>query len=83
MTIDPQIVSTKMAGPDDLMAQEAAYLAALPKTATYVIDGDQLTLRDARGRRGRAVHGQVAPARHSRRATRWPPLGAATGVSRV
>jgi heat shock protein HslJ len=49
MTIDPQIITTKMAGPDDLMAQEAAFLAALPKTATHVIDGDQLTLRDASG----------------------------------
>jgi heat shock protein HslJ len=49
MTIDPQIATTMMAGPDDLMAQEAAYLAALPKTATYEIDGDTLWLRDAGG----------------------------------
>lgn len=49
MTIDAQIVSTKMAGPDELMAQEAAYLAALPQTATYSIDGDELWLRDASG----------------------------------
>ncbi len=49
MTIDAQIISTKMAGPDALMAQEAAYLAALPQTATYSIDGDQLWLRDATG----------------------------------
>jgi heat shock protein HslJ len=49
MTIDPQIISTKMAGPDNYMEQENAYLAALPKTATYAIDGDQLTLRDASG----------------------------------
>jgi heat shock protein HslJ len=49
MTIDSQIVSTKMAGPDNLMAQEAAYLAALPRTAAYAIDGDQLTLKDASG----------------------------------
>jgi heat shock protein HslJ len=49
MTIDPQIASTKMAGPEDLMAQEAAYLAALPKTATYAIEADQLWLRDASG----------------------------------
>jgi heat shock protein HslJ len=47
MTVDPQIASTMMAGPEDLMAQEAAYLAALPKTATYTIEGDQLWLRDA------------------------------------
>jgi heat shock protein HslJ len=49
MTIDPQIVSTKMAGPEELMTQEAAYLAALPKTATYTIEGDELWLRDATG----------------------------------
>jgi heat shock protein HslJ len=49
MTIDAQIASTKMAGPDALMAQEAAYLAALPQTATYSIDGDELWLRDATG----------------------------------
>ncbi len=49
MTIDAQIASTMMAGPDALMAQEAAYLAALPKTATYSIEGDELWLRDATG----------------------------------
>lgn len=49
MTIDPQIVSTKMAGPEDLMTQEAAYFAALPKTATYSIEGDQLWLKGASG----------------------------------
>jgi len=42
-------VSTQMAGPDDLMKLEAAYLAALPKTATYLIDGDELWLRDSTG----------------------------------
>jgi len=49
MTIDAKITSTQMAGPDELMAQESAYLAALPKTATYVIDGDELWLRDSTG----------------------------------
>lgn len=49
MTIEAQIVTTKMAGPEKLMAQEAAYLAALPKTATYTIEGDELWLRDAEG----------------------------------
>jgi heat shock protein HslJ len=49
MTIDAQIISTKMAGSAEAMAQEAAYLAALPKTASYEIDGDVLTLRDASG----------------------------------
>ena len=49
MTIDEQIISTKMAGPPELMEQEAAYLAALPQTATYTIEGDELWLRDAEG----------------------------------
>jgi heat shock protein HslJ len=49
MAIDAKIVTTMMAGPDDLMKQEAAYLAALPKTATYVIDGDEMWLRDSSG----------------------------------
>jgi len=49
MTIDEQIISTKMAGPPELMEQEAAYLAALPQTATFAIEGDELWLRDAEG----------------------------------
>ncbi len=49
MSVNAQIVTTMMAGPDDLMAQEAAYLAALPKTATYVIEGKELWLRDETG----------------------------------
>jgi heat shock protein HslJ len=49
MAVEPQIMTTKMAGPEDLMAQEAAYLAALPRTATYTIEGDELWLRDADG----------------------------------
>jgi len=31
------------------MRQEAAYLAALPQTATYTIEGDELWLRDSSG----------------------------------
>jgi heat shock protein HslJ len=49
MTIDAKIAATQMAGPEDLMTQEQAYLAALPQTATYSIEGDQLWLRDADG----------------------------------
>jgi heat shock protein HslJ len=49
MTIGPAIATTKMAGPDELMAEDAAYLAALPSTATYTIEGDELWLRDADG----------------------------------
>jgi heat shock protein HslJ len=49
MSIAAEIVATKMAGPADLVRQEAAYLAALPKTATFTIEGDELWLRDSGG----------------------------------
>ena len=49
MSIAAKIVSTQMAGPADLMQQEAAYLAALPQTATFTIEGDELWLRDSTG----------------------------------
>jgi len=49
MTISGTISASRMAGPPELMEQENAYLAALPKTATYTIDGDELWLRDASG----------------------------------
>ena len=49
LSIDARIVSTQMAGAADLMQQEAAYLTALPKTATHTIEGDELWLRDSSG----------------------------------
>jgi heat shock protein HslJ len=49
MSIDAAIATTRMAGPDELMRQEAAYLAALPRTATYSMEGDDLWLRDEGG----------------------------------
>ena len=49
MAIDAAIITTKMAGPEELMKQESAYLAALPRTATYTIEGDELWLRDSTG----------------------------------
>jgi heat shock protein HslJ len=49
MSIGAAIAATKMAGPADLMRQETAYLAALPKTAAYTIEGDELWLRDSGG----------------------------------
>ena len=49
MSIDEKIRSTQMAGPADQMQQEAAYLAALPRTATFTIEGDELWLRDSSG----------------------------------
>lgn len=49
MTISGAIAASRRAGPAELMDQENAYLAALPKTATYSIEGDELWLRDATG----------------------------------
>jgi heat shock protein HslJ len=49
MSVGGAIVTTKMAGPPEAMEQEAAYLAALPLTATYTIEGNELWLRDAEG----------------------------------
>jgi len=45
------IAATRMAcpEPDGIMAQEAAYFAALERLASYQIDGDQLTLQDTDG----------------------------------
>jgi heat shock protein HslJ len=43
------VTSTKMAGPEDLMAQETAYLAALEKATVYAMEGDIMTLRDSTG----------------------------------
>jgi len=45
MTIDPVITTTRMAGPDELMTQEKAYLEALPTTTRFEIRGDKLELR--------------------------------------
>ncbi len=49
MTIDPAIVTTKVGGPPELMAQEAAYLALLPRTARYEIKQNELWLLDEAG----------------------------------
>jgi heat shock protein HslJ len=49
MTIGPGITSTKMAGPKDLMAQEAAYLAAIQRTSAFKIEEYQLSLLDSSG----------------------------------
>ena len=60
MTIDAAIATTRKAGAEELMRQEAAYLAALPQTATYSIEGDDLWLRDADG--AALAHYVAAPA---------------------
>jgi heat shock protein HslJ len=46
-----QLVTTMMmcASPEGVMEQETKYLAALQKAATYSIDGNMLTIRDASG----------------------------------
>ena len=49
MSVDEAIATTKKAGPQGAMEQETAYLAALPLTATYTIEGGELWLRDAEG----------------------------------
>lgn len=51
ITINELIAATLMAciGPEGIMEQEAAYLAALPTAATYSIQGDTLELRTADG----------------------------------
>lgn len=49
ISIDP-LASTMMAcDPQEVMDQEALFLLALPQSATWQIDGDSLTLRDAEG----------------------------------
>lgn len=49
ITIDPAISTTRMACAEDVTQQEAAYLAALPNAATFVIQGDSLELRHTTG----------------------------------
>lgn len=52
ITIGPIAITFMMcAEPEGTMEQESAYLAALELAATYKIEGDQLELLDAEGRR--------------------------------
>jgi heat shock protein HslJ len=44
-----QPVVTKMAGPAEAMAAEAAYLRRLQAATSYAIDGDTLVINDADG----------------------------------
>ena len=48
LTFGP-LASTRMACPDDVMQIEQEYLAALANVATYQLEADRLTLRDASG----------------------------------
>ena len=41
------LASTRMAGPEAAMAQEAAFLKALDETARFELDGDRLVLGNA------------------------------------
>lgn len=43
------MATTKMAGPEPAMRAEGIYLRLLADAASYSIDGDRLTLRDAGG----------------------------------
>lgn len=42
-------ISTKMAGPEDAMAAETAYLNRLQAATSYSVDGDTLVINDADG----------------------------------
>lgn len=42
-------LSTKMAGPEDAMAAETAYLKRLQEATSYTIEGDTLRINDADG----------------------------------
>jgi len=44
-----QAASTMMAGPEDAMAAEAAYLKRLQAATSYEVDGDTLVINDADG----------------------------------
>ena len=46
---DRPVASTKMAGPEDLMAQEQEFFAALQASKSYQIRGTTLEMRDASG----------------------------------
>ena len=49
LTFGPMISTMMACMPQEVMDQEQAYLAALGKTASYRVDGSQLTLLDASG----------------------------------
>ena len=46
-TVNKDVVTTKMACPEPIMQQAAAYITALTQAVTYKIDGQQLMLLDA------------------------------------
>ena len=48
LTID-RPVSTRMAGPEDAMAAESAYLKRLQAATSYQVEGDALVINDADG----------------------------------
>ena len=49
ITIGPDIITTKMAGPPELMEQEQLYLAALGRATSFALSADTLELRAADG----------------------------------
>lgn len=49
ISVSSNMAATKMACPEPIMQQAAAYSAALMQAASYRIDGKQLTLTDASG----------------------------------
>jgi len=63
--------STMMAGPEDVMAQESAFLGLLGSVAGYQIEGDRLTLTDADGREILVFSEAVPPADRLLTGTNW------------
>lgn len=50
LTLGP-IGSTMMAGPENMMKAESAYLQFLPEVVSYKLDGKKLVLSDAKGKK--------------------------------
>jgi heat shock protein HslJ len=72
------LVTTEMAGPQDLMDQEAAYYAALPKAATYKVTETTLSLFDGGGT-ALVTYEAVPPTPLT--GTRWQTVGYHAGTS--
>ena len=77
--ISDMIAGTAMACPDPIMKQERAYLTALPTAATYVIQGNELVLRDD----GRAVVLTYAAETQDLAGTSWQVISYNNGKEAV
>jgi heat shock protein HslJ len=79
LTIGPAVV-TMMAGPEDVMAIEQAYLAALQRTASFAASADMLTIYDGGGMELLAYSKEEAP---SLTGTTWKVTGYNNGKGGV